>query len=314
MKWRPGSQQTPFLATVAVFVLLYVVAALRYDNFLSPKVASDLVRENAVLGLTAIGMTFVILSGGIDLSVGAMVGFTSIAIAKLVTVLGLPPLAAFAAVLGFGAIYGALVGSLVWWFNLPSFLVTLAGMFLLRGLAFVVDLQSIAIQHPFYTAFDNFSYERIPLASLVFLATLMLAVYLANFTRFGRNVYALGGNHQSAVLMGIPAGATTLGIYTLSGFCAALAGVVASLNTAAGDAKAGPALELDAIAAVVIGGTLLTGGVGSLLGTFVGVLILGTIQTMITFEGTLSSWWTRIAIGALLLAFILLQRILQRRA
>src|SRR5439155_24200266 len=133
------------------------------------------------------------------------------------------------------------------------------------------------------------------------LIALAAGIYPPQYTGFGRKVYAIGGTEQSALLMGFPVGSTKLWLYALSGFCSSLAGVAYTFYTSSGNATAGTMLELDAIAAVVIGGTLLSGGVGYVFGTLIGVLILGLIQTIITFEGTLSSWWTKIAIGALLL-------------
>ena len=141
----------------------------------------------------------------------------------------------------------------------------------------------------------------------------MLAIGVARYTRFGRNVYALGGNEQAALLMGLPVGRTTVMIYALSGCCAAGAGILYATGSQSGDASAAYLLELDAIAAVVIGGTLLTGGVGSMAGTLLGVLILAVITIVPVYEGNLNSWWTKIAIGGLLLVFILLQRLLQRQ-
>jgi galactofuranose transport system permease protein len=137
----------------------------------------------------------------------------------------------------------------------------------------------------------------------------VVAAVVARRTRFGANVYAIGGNAQSAALMGVPVGATTVGIYAVSGFLAGLSGIVYTLYTSAGYSLATVGVELDAIAAVVIGGTLLTGGSGLVAGTFVGILIMGLIQTYIVFDGTLSSWWTKIVIGLLLFAFIVLQRV-----
>lgn len=313
MSRRISRAHIPLLATVGVFALLYAAAGLRYEGFLSARVFTNLLRDNAFLGLAAVGMTFVILSGGIDLSVGAMVGFTSILIGTLIAH-DWPPGLAIALALALGSGFGAGMGGLVRGFALPPFLVTLAGMFLLRGLGFVVSLQTIPIEHPLYAAVADFGLKVFPATALVFLVVLAGAAWVGHYTRFGRNVYALGGNEQSALLMGLPVGATKVRLYMLSGFCSALAGVVHTFYTGAGDAKAGPMLELDAIAAVVIGGTPLSGGVGSVFGTLVGVLILGVIQTILTFEGTLSSWWTRIAVGVLLLWFILLQRLLHSGA
>jgi simple sugar transport system permease protein len=184
-------------------------------------------------------------------------------------------------------------------------------MFLLRGLGLVVSLETITIHHPVYDAISDFT--GFPVTAILFLAVLAAAIYVAHYTPFGRAIYAIGGSETSAVLMGLPVGRTKVWLYALSGFCAALAGVTYTFYTSSGNATAGTMLELDAIAAVVIGGTLLSGGVGYVFGTLVGVLILGVIQTIITFEGTLSSWWTKIAVGILLLAFILLQRLLQGR-
>jgi len=313
MMQRLSRAQIPLLATVSVFVLLYAAAAVRYPGFLSWPVFRNLLADNAFLGLAAIGMTFVILSGGIDLSVGAMIGFSSILIAKL-SERQVHPLLAIAVAVALGTGLGAGMGALIRFMALPAFLVTLAGMFFIRGLAFVISLQAVTIKHRFYDAIGEFSLQTLPVVTVIFLVALVAAVYLAHYTRFGRNIYAMGGNEQSALLMGLPVGATKVRLYALSGFCSSLAGVVYTFYTSSGNATAGTLLELDAIAAVVIGGTLLSGGVGTVFGTLVGVLILGLIQTIITFEGTLSSWWTKIAIGMLLLAFILLQRVLQSRA
>src|SRR5690606_34063084 len=142
---------------------------------------------------------------------------------------------------------------------------------------------------------------------IIALAVLAAAIWLAHFTRFGRCVYAIGGNEYSALLMGLPVGRTKVLIYAFSGFCSALAGGVFTFYMLSGYGLHALGLELDTIAAVVIGGTLLTGGVGYVFGTFLGVMLQGIIQTIISFEGTLSSWWTKIVIGVLLLLFILLQ-------
>ncbi|MFB9640655.1 ABC transporter permease subunit, partial [Streptomyces spiralis] len=148
---------------------------------------------------------------------------------------------------------------------------------------------------------------------VIALAVVLVAAYMLHYTRLGRNVYAIGGSEQSALLMGLPVARTKIAVYTISGFCSALGGVLFSLYTLSGYGLNALGMELDAIAAVVIGGTLLTGGSGYLLGTVLGVLVLGLIQTIISFEGTLSSWWTKIFIGLLLFVFILLQRLISAR-
>lgn len=314
-----GRKHVSLLATIAVFVLLYGAGCIHFDGFAKPGVFINLLGDNAFLGVAALGMTFVILSGGIDLSVGSVVGCTSIMIATLVGPHHLHPLAAIALLLAGGTALGAGMGALIRWFELPPFLVTLAGMFLARGLGLVTSMESVGIDAPFYKQMAG---AQIPLPggftlppwAAIFLALFVVCLLLAAYTRFGRNTYAVGGSETSALLMGLPCGATKVWVYAFSGFCSALAGVTYTLYTLSGDARAGMGLELDAIAAVVIGGTLLSGGVGHVAGTLMGVFILGTIQTILSFQGTLSSWWTRIAIGVLLLVFILLQRLLQSRA
>jgi ribose/xylose/arabinose/galactoside ABC-type transport system permease subunit len=148
---------------------------------------------------------------------------------------------------------------------------------------------------------------------VIAILVVLIGIYLAHYTRFGRNTYAIGGSEQSALLMGLPVARTKIMVYMLSGFCSALAGVVFTFYMLSGYGLHALGMELDAIAAVVIGGTLLTGGVGFVAGTVFGVLIQGVIQTIISFEGTLSTWWTKIVIGLLLFLFIVLQRLLSSR-
>ncbi|GAB1580814.1 galactofuranose ABC transporter, permease protein YjfF [Phyllobacterium phragmitis] len=305
----------PFYATLLICVLLYAACVIQFPNMLSTRVIGNLLTDNAFLGIAAVGMTFVIISGGIDLSVGSVIAFTGVLIAVLVSQHGMHPLPAFAIALLFATAFGAAMGAIIHYLNVPAFIVTLAGMFLARGLCFVLTTESIPINHPFYTALQGL-YWRMPGGGrLTFIGGLMLAVFaagiiIAHFTRFGSYVYALGGNRTSAELMGVPVARTTMGIYALSGFLSGLAGIVFSLYTSAGYSLSAVGVELDTIAAVVIGGTLLTGGVGYVAGTFFGVLIQGLIQTYIVFDGTLSSWWTKIVVGILLFAFIALQRVL----
>jgi simple sugar transport system permease protein len=239
--------------------------------------------------------------------------------ATLVERHGWQPLAVIPLVLAMGAAFGAVQGVLIQRFRLQPFIVTLAGMFFARGLCYLISIDSISIGNAFYS---DISQARIPVwgeasisvGALIALVVVAIAVYTAHFTQFGRTVYAIGGNEQSAILMGLPVRSTLVGVYALSGFCSALAGVVFTFYMLSGYGLHAVGLELDAIAAVVIGGTLLSGGVGYVFGTLVGVLMLGIMQTLIMFDGTLSSWWTRIAIGALLFAFCLLQRVFQARS
>ncbi|GLU31130.1 galactofuranose ABC transporter, permease protein YjfF [Trinickia caryophylli] len=308
----------PIAVTVILFCALFGFGSAMYTGFGSVQVLLSLLVDNAFLLIVAIGTTFVIVSGGIDLSVGAVVAFTTIVCAICAERLHWPVWAVAPFVLALGAGYGAAMGALIHFFRLQPFIVTLAGMFLARGACFLITTQSIQIQEPSFHALASFHLSigsgELNAGALIALAMLAVALYIAHFTRFGRNVYAIGGNEKSALLMGLPVARTKIGVYAFGGLCSALGGLVFTLYVLSGYGLQAQGMELDAIAATVIGGTLLTGGVGYVIGSVFGVGVLGTIQTLITFDGTLSSWWTRIVIGALLCAFCLLQRVIERQA
>lgn len=308
-----NSKYLPLLATIVIFILAYAVCAVQYPSMLSTRVVGNLLTDNAFLGIAAVGMTFVILSGGIDLSIGSVIAFTGVFLAVLLRDTSIHPLLAFVIVLIITTAFGAGMGAIIHFLKMPAFIVTLAGMFLARGIAFVLSIDSIPIEHPFYSQLSDLYFllpggGRLTLIGAVMLVVFAAGILLAHRTRFGANVYALGGGEHTAQLMGVPVSRTIILIYALSGFLAGLSGIVFSLYTSAGYSLATVGVELDAIAAVVIGGTLLTGGAGFVGGTLIGILIQGLIQTYITFDGTLSSWWTKILIGFLLFAFILLQK------
>jgi simple sugar transport system permease protein len=314
-----GDRRLPVLVTAALFIAMYVGGLSRYQNygFGEPQVFLNLFIDNGYLLVAAIGATFVIMSGGIDLSVGSVIGFTTMFTAWLVERQGLPLLLVVPLALAVGAFGGFLMGYVIHNFEIQPFIVTLAGLFLFRGLCLVISKESISIND---ASVGTLAQTRVSLGlgelsigALVALIVLGVACYVLHYTRFGRRVYAIGGNEQSALLMGLPLGGTKIAVYTVSGFCSALAGLLFMLYIQSGDPLHAVGMELDAIAAVVIGGTLLTGGSGYVLGTLFGVLVLGLIKSVITFEGTLSSWWTKIATGVLLCAFILIQRTMTSR-
>jgi galactofuranose transport system permease protein len=301
--------------TLVVFIALYMVSWARFKGFGSTVVLANILYDNAFLGIAAVGMTFVILSGGIDLSVGSVIAFVGVFCALMIQNTQFHPLVVFAMALTLGTLFGGTMGTIIHYLKIPAFIVTLAGQFLARGVIFLLTTRSVGITHPFYQQVYDISVKlpsggKLSFLAMIFLIVLAGGIFVAHFTEFGRNVYAIGGNENAALLLGVPVARTTIGVYALSGFLAALAGVVYSLYTSSGYPLATVGVELDAIAAVVIGGTLLTGGVGYIAGTFIGVLINGTIQTYITFDGSLNSWWTRIVIGVLLFIFIALQKFL----
>lgn len=309
-------KHVPLLATAGVLIALFGGASLSFDGFCSTFVIADLFSENAVLGITAIGMTLVILSGGIDLSVGSVIGFTTIFTATMISDKGLPPLAVWAMALGIGTGLGAVMGVLIQVFRMPAFLVTLGGLFFARGMAFTVKKESVQIDQPLYESLNDITLPigggaELSFPALIFLSLFVVALIIARFTRFGRNLYAIGGNEDSALLMGLPVARTKIGVYTFNGFCSALAGIAMTLYMDSGNPINAMAMELDAIAVVVIGGTLLSGGIGYVAGTLLGFLIYTTIY-QITYFANLPASLGTITIGTLLLIFIILQKTLSR--
>jgi ribose/xylose/arabinose/galactoside ABC-type transport system permease subunit len=314
---RLPSKYGPVIASFGLFVLMFVIGAMRYEGFGSAQVILNIFVDNAFLLVVAVGMTFVILTGGIDLSVGAVVALGTVLCGTLIQKQGWSPYLVIPLVLLVGSTLGLAMGAIIHYFEIQPFIVTLAGLFLARGTCYAITTDSITIDEPTFSkwaqATVRFGDYFLTAGAIIAILVVVVGFYVLHYTRFGRNVYAIGGSKQSALLMGLPVARTTLLVYTVSGFCAALGGILLSFYTLSGFGSLAVGMELDAIAAVVVGGTLLTGGSGYLAGTVVGVLVLGLIQTLISFDGTLSSWWTRIFIATLLLAFILLQRLVFAR-
>ncbi|WP_433346760.1 galactofuranose ABC transporter, permease protein YjfF [Micromonospora sp. CA-111912] len=311
---RLPRRQVPVLATLVLLLVMYGIGVSQYQAFSNVQVIFNVFIDNGFLLVVAVGMTFVILTGGIDLSVGSVVAMTAMVSAWLLQQ-GLPAALVLVVALLIGPTLGLLMGCAIHFFDIQPFIVTLAGMFLARGMCTFISGSSIPITDGFWT---RMSQERIgdprgnfvSISVLVAFAVVAVAAWTLAYTRLGRNVYAIGGNPQSALLMGLPVGRTRIAVYTISGLCSAIGGILLSFYTLSGAPLIAVGMELDVIAAVVIGGTVLTGGSGYVFGTVLGVLVLGVIQTLITFDGSLNSWWTKIVIGGLLLAFILLQRLI----
>ncbi len=315
----------PVAGSILTLVLMLVIGELRYgggSGFFTPRLMSNLLVDNSYLLVLAIGMTFVIITGGIDLSVGAVVALTGLVIATLLP-MGLPlPVVLLVAIL-IGSLMGLIIGVMVQVFDIQPFIASLGVMFLARGLANVVSVNSLGITDEKFAALAawNISFGekqgqfRINAAMVIALVLLLIAFYLLHYTRFGRTVYGVGvGDGGNAIdLMGLRGGRTVLWVYVISGTCAGIAGILFALYTKSGYNLTGIGMELDAIAAVVIGGTILTGGGGYILGTAVGVMVYGLIQVLIAREGLGEAWWTKIFIGAVLLAFVILQRFLTAR-
>ncbi len=307
--------QGALLALVAVLVF----AGWRYDNFLGAQNIAFLLGSTAKFGLIAIGMAFVIMSGGIDLSVGTVAVLSSV-VGAMVSPLGLGP--ALAAGVGVGLACGVLNGVLIGYLRLMPFVATLATFIGARGLALIVaNRETVSISYE--SGFDALANaEALGLPAPVWIAGAMFALAAAalRWSRFGRAVLAVGGNEEAAQLMGLPVVRVKVLVYALSGMLAGLAGVVLAAQTS-GSPTEGVGWELMAIAAVVVGGTLLTGGQGSILNTLTGVLLLAVILNVINFENgytagphlALGSYWQTIVRGVFLLVVIVLQARLARQ-
>lgn len=312
-----ASRYFQFFVTVILFIVLYGIGIAMYNGFSRPQVFWNLLIDNASLIIVTVGVTFTIITGGggIDISVGAVVALVCMCLAYLLqnTELAIPVIICL--VLLIGIVIGFVQGYLISVFKMQPFIVTLAGMFFCRGMTAVISRDTINIDNPSYVAIASerinmFGTGFISVGALVALIVLIIAIIVLKYTKFGRTIFAIGGNENSASLMGLPVTKTKILAYVISGFCAALGGVVYSWTMLSGYTLHAMGMEMDAIASSVIGGTLLTGGVAFMPGTIFGVLIQGIILTFITFQGTLSAWWTKIVVGALLCIFIIMQALI----
>lgn len=315
-------------ATLGIFALLYLFGALLYGGkgFTSLRTFVLLFSDNAYIGISAVGMTLVLITGGIDLSVASVASLTGMIIAYGTTVMGVSPVVCIGVSLLVGTGLGLLMGACIQYLNVPPFITTLTGMFFARGVTSLISRESISIKNELIDALAGFKlYLRWPneagewvkikpvasidLNTIVFVAMIIIGAVILQKTRFGRNVYAIGGNEQSARLMGLPVARTKVLVYGFNGLCSALAGIAYALYVKSGWNLALQGSELDVISCCVIGGIMLSGGVGYMQGTLLGVLLKATIPAIITFNGTMNSWWAKIFTGLLLLLFIIIQRL-----
>jgi simple sugar transport system permease protein len=314
-------------ATVIIFLIIYAYGAIRYGSigFTTLRTFVNFFSDNAYYGISAVGMTMVLITGGIDLSVASVASLTGMIIAYGYERMGISPVITMLVSILIGIGLGTLMGAAIHYLNVPPFITTLTGNFLARGICSLISRESISINHPLIDALAGFKITlyhlvdgewvkikpitNINLTVLIFIVMIVLGTILLQHTRFGRNVYAIGGSESSAKLMGLPVGKTKVAVYAINGFCSALAGIAYVLVVKSGWNMALQGGELEVISSAVIGGTLLTGGVGYMVGTMFGVLLKSVIPAIINFNGTLSSWWGKIATGALLLLFIVIQQL-----
>ncbi len=318
------------IVTIVLFLVMYGAGMIAFSaqGFAKPQMFLNLLISNAGLLVIACGMTIVMISGGIDISVGSVTALVCMACAFEMEKMGASAYVAVVTALVIGLLFGSVQGFLVSYLEIQPFIVSLAGLFFGRGLTAVISTEMINITNPTFLKWATFSIY-LPFGStnkkgvfqpafiypsvVIALIVVVLVYILLKYTKFGRSLYAIGGNQQSALMMGLNVRRTKMQAYVLNGFLAGLGGLLFCLNSCSGFVEQAKGMEMDAISSAVIGGTLLSGGVGNPIGTFFGVLIKGTIQSLITTQGTLSSWWVRIALSALLCFFIVLQSIIAFR-
>ncbi|NHB84065.1 sugar ABC transporter permease [Tessaracoccus sp. HDW20] len=307
----------PTLAAVVIFIGMVIYGEVAYGRIVQMNTVSNLLINNSHLIILAVGLTFVILTGGIDLSVGAVIAFTSVAGVLLINS-GWNAWLVVVLMILIGGAFGLVSGVLIQYFNVQPFIATLSMMFLARGLASMLstvperlaDDSPIRVLATQFKLVDGPKVNDLVITPGVIIAVVVVAVawFVLHRTRTGRTVYAIGGSEPSAALMGLPVHATKMWVYVISGLLAGVASVVYTARLGIAQNITGIGWELDAIAATVIGGTLLTGGVGYVLGSVIGALVLGLMNVLITRDGSVPPEATTIITGAILLAFVLLQR------
>ena len=326
-KKKLSSSAFLLMTTIILFVIMYVAGMIIFYNagFAKPQMFLNLFVSNAGLLVIGCGMTIVMITGGIDISVGSVTALVCMVCAYSMERMGMNAYVAVLLALAIGLAFGVVQGYLVAYLDIQPFIVTLAGMFFGRGMTAMVSTDMIAITNETFLSWAKFHINLpfgthnskgeylpayiYPTVVIAILVVILVSVML-KYSKFGRKLYAIGGNQQSALMMGLNVRKTKFQAYVLAGFLSGLGGFLFCLNSWSGFVEQAKGLEMDAISSAVIGGTLLSGGVGTAVGTLFGVLIKGTISSLITTQGTLSSWWVRITLSALLCFFIVLQAVI----
>ncbi len=312
--------------TIVIFFLMYIGAIVfQGGGFTKPQMFFNILNANAALIITACGMSIVMISGGIDISVGGVVALVSMSCAVLLDKgngsIGLSILLA----IGIGVAFGLVQGFLVAYLDIQPFIVSLAGMFFARGMTTIVNTAPFNVANPAFNELKDTrinvpflgSYNKkgiyvpayIEIGVVVALLLVVLLFVVLRWTRLGRSFYAVGGNKQSALMMGINVKRTKFLSHLICSTLAGIGGYVYFLHVGSGSASHAMGMEMNAIASSIIGGTMLTGGVGNLIGTFFGVLSLSTIQNIVASAGLDDAWWTGITIAAMLCIFLLIQSV-----
>ena len=326
-----NSNSILLLITISLFVVMYIVGCIIYADkgFSHFQTFLNVLVTNAGLICVACGMTCAMLTGGIDISVGSLIAMDCMIMAVGMGVRGYPCGIMLIFVLVIGLVFGLVQGIMVGYLKIQPFIVTMAGMFFARGMTAVISTDQVSITQQTNPQFYSWANAKISLPSflgytnnkgalivpfirptvIIALVVVIIIYIVLKYTKFGRSLYAVGGSESSATMMGLDVKRTKMKAYVLSSFLCSIGGICYCLNTMSGSVQQAKGFEMTAIASSVIGGTLLTGGVGNIIGSFFGVLTTGTINTLVTTNGKLLSSWANIATAALLCVFIILQSV-----
>ncbi|MCR4641955.1 MAG: sugar ABC transporter permease YjfF [Lachnospiraceae bacterium] len=310
--------------TICIFAVMYLLAiVLLQGGFLHAQQILDMLNDNASLIIVSCGLTIVMIGGGIDISVGAVTSLVVMSCVLFINKGGNPYLAILLA-LGIGLAFGAVHGFLISYLDIQPFIVTLAGMFFARGMTTILSVEPQKLDEEVFNGIhtsiksDLLGYRakngnvipaNMELGVVIAAVCVILIFVLLKYCRLGRNFYAIGGNQQSALMLGINVKRTRFATYLISGLLSGISGYVLMMHIGAGNATNAAGMEMNAIASAIIGGTLLTGGVGNVLGTVFGVLTLTTIKKIVVTSGLNQPYWQSITTGGMLCFFILLQSV-----
>ena len=291
---------------LVVFVLLFAVSCMLSDCFLQTSNLFNILRQISMFGILSVGMTFVIVSGGIDLSVGSIIALVCVITANMVNDHGIIP--AILVALLVGALVGLINGVGIAYGKLQPFIMTLGTMYMASGAASIyTNGTPISIKGNFSKIGNSMLFNTIPLPAIYFIVILIAAYLVMRNTRFGRHVYSIGSNKEATRLAGVDVKKVTLSVYILSGVLAAVTGIIFAAQMASGSPVAGEGYEMNAITAAVVGGTSMSGGKGNLLGTFLGAVIMGILSNIMNLCGV-SSYWQTVLTGLILVVAILVRK------
>ncbi|MBR6325940.1 MAG: sugar ABC transporter permease YjfF [Lachnospiraceae bacterium] len=318
------------LITIIVFVLMYVGAILfQGKGFLKPQTFFNILNANAALIIASVGMSIVMITGGIDISVGGVAALVSMSCAVYLDYHGGSIFGSIAIAIAIGLAFGIVQGILVAYLDIQPFIVSLAGMFFARGMTTIVNTKPFNVENPAFVALKEtrlripgvgsvnkngtFVNAYVEIGVVVAILIVILMFCVLRWTKLGRHFYAVGGNAQSALMLGINVRRTRFLSHLICSLLAGIGGYVYFLHVGSGSASHASGMEMNAIASSIIGGTMLTGGLGNIIGTFFGVLSLSTIQNIVSSAGLDQAWWTGITIAAMLCLFLLIQSVVMAR-